>query len=74
MGAKAGGRIGALATGGGRGVYTQARPAREARGERIEKAALLRCDAWIPDSIVAVVARDATTFDYTPRAPTQQAA
>jgi hypothetical protein len=55
-------------------VCMRARPAREARGERIEKAALLRCDAWIPHSIVAVVARDATSFDYTPRAATQQAA
>jgi hypothetical protein len=57
-----------------RDMYMQARPAREARGERIEKAALLHCDAWIPDPIVAVVARDATSFDYTPRALTQQAA
>jgi hypothetical protein len=52
----------------------QARPAREARGEQIEKAALLRCDAWMPDTIVAVVAHDDAIFDYTPRAPTQQAA
>jgi hypothetical protein len=73
MSATVGGRSVALATG-GRDVYRQARPAREARGERIEEAALLRCDAWIPDPVVAAVARDATSFDYTPRAATQQAA
>jgi hypothetical protein len=70
MGAQIGGCIGALTTG-DMGMYTGEASAGGAPSG--EEAALLRCDAWIPDPIVAVVARDATSFDYTPRALTQQA-
>src|SRR5689334_15977902 len=53
------------------GIQAKPRPGDAGKGDG--SWVRLRCDAWIPDTIVAVVAHDGAISDYTPRAAPQQA-